>query len=151
MIEALTMPAILLALAISGGVIVVAQLLRALDLTPSPRSWGAQVAAILFGLAASTLTIAVANRLHRTLATTLDWIEDRVLRVRTARPQSAEAEALLREQLHERLQQDGTLPRTVINPTAGHWYDQQAMTVLVAILALIAVNVAMACWPSPKP
>ena len=93
------MPAILLALAISGGVIVVAQLLRALDLTPSPRSWGAQVAAILFGLAASTLTIAVANRLHRTLATTLDWIEDRVLRVRTARPQSAEAEALLREQL----------------------------------------------------
>ena len=117
------MPAILLALAISGGVIVVAQLLRALDLTPSPRSWGAQVAAILFGLAASTLTIAVANRLHRTLATTLDWIEDRVLRVRTARPQSAEAEALLREQLHERLQQDGTLPRTVINLTAGQWHE----------------------------
>ena len=79
--------------------------------------------AILFGLAASTLTIAVANRLHRTLATTLDWIEDRVLRVRTARRQSAEAEALLREQLHERLQQDDTPPRTVINLTAGQWRE----------------------------
>jgi len=28
---------------------------------------------------------------------------------------------------------------------------QQAMTILVAILALIAVNVAMAYWSSPKP
>ena len=38
MIEALTMPAILLALAISDAVIVAAQLLRALDLTASVRS-----------------------------------------------------------------------------------------------------------------
>ena len=38
MIEALTMPAILLALAISGAVIVATQLLRALDLTASIRS-----------------------------------------------------------------------------------------------------------------
>jgi hypothetical protein len=38
MIEALTMPAILLALAISGAVIVAAELLRALDLTAGLRS-----------------------------------------------------------------------------------------------------------------
>jgi hypothetical protein len=38
MIEALTMPAILLALAISGAVIVAAELLRALDLTAGVRS-----------------------------------------------------------------------------------------------------------------
>jgi hypothetical protein len=38
MIEALTMPAILLALAISGAVTVAAELLRALDLTSSVRS-----------------------------------------------------------------------------------------------------------------
>jgi len=38
MIEALTMPAILLSLAISGAVIIAAQLLRALDLTASVRS-----------------------------------------------------------------------------------------------------------------
>jgi hypothetical protein len=38
MIEALTMPAILLALAISSALIVAAQLLRALDLTASVRS-----------------------------------------------------------------------------------------------------------------
>jgi hypothetical protein len=38
MTEALYVPAILLALAISGAVIVVAQLLRAFDLTASVRS-----------------------------------------------------------------------------------------------------------------
>jgi hypothetical protein len=38
MIEALYVPAILLALGISGAVIVVAELLRALDLTASVRS-----------------------------------------------------------------------------------------------------------------
>jgi len=38
MIEALTMPAILLALAISGAVIVAAELLGALDLTAGLRS-----------------------------------------------------------------------------------------------------------------
>jgi hypothetical protein len=37
MIEALTIPAILLALAISGAVIVAAELLRAFDLTASVR------------------------------------------------------------------------------------------------------------------
>jgi hypothetical protein len=68
---------------------------------------GLNVAAVLFGLATSAVTIAVADRLYRTLATALDWIEDRVLRARTAPPQHAEAEALLAllcEQLHEQLQ-----------------------------------------------
>jgi hypothetical protein len=84
------------------------------------------VAAILFGLAASAVTIAVADRLYPTLATALDWNEDRVLRAPTARPQHAEAEALLAllcERLHERLQRDGTPPRTVINLTAGQWRE----------------------------
>ena len=31
--------------------------------------------------------------------------------------------ALLCERLHERLQQDGTPPRTVINLTAGQWHE----------------------------
>jgi hypothetical protein len=31
--------------------------------------------------------------------------------------------ALLCERLHERLQQDGTTPRTVINLTAGQWHE----------------------------
>ena len=48
----------------------------------------------------------------------LHWIENR------RAPQPDEAQLLLaalREQLHERLQQDGTPPRTVINLTAAQW------------------------------
>ena len=42
---------------------------------------------------------------------------------RRAQPQRDEAQALLCEQLHERLQRDGTPPRTVINLTAGQWHE----------------------------
>ena len=76
MIEALTIPAILLALAISGAV-------------------------------------------------ALHWIEGRRA-VRERQPQPDEVQALLAalcEQLHDRLQQDGTPPRTVINLTAGQWHE----------------------------
>jgi hypothetical protein len=77
MIEALTMLAILLALAISGAV-------------------------------------------------ALHWIERRRA-VRDCQPQRDEVQlllALLCEQMHERLQQDGTPPRTVINLTAaGQWHE----------------------------
>ena len=41
-------------------------------------------------------------------------------------PQPDEAQLLLAalcEQLHERLEQDGTPPRTVINLTAGQWLE----------------------------
>jgi hypothetical protein len=73
MIEALTMPVILLALTISGAVIVAAR---------------------------------------------------RTVRERQPQPDEAQALlALLCEQLHERLQQDGTPPRTVINLTAGQWHE----------------------------
>jgi len=78
MIEALTMPAVLLALAISG----------ALALYGIIRQWRAE---------------------------------------RDRQPQPDEAQALLAllcEQLHERLQQDDTPPRTVINLTAGQWQGQ---------------------------
>ena len=77
MIEALTMLAILLALAISGAV-------------------------------------------------ALHWIEGRrAVRVRQPQPDEVQALlALLCEQLHERLQQEGTPPRTVINLTAaGQWHE----------------------------
>ena len=77
MIEALTIPAILLALAISGAV-------------------------------------------------ALHWIEGRrAVRVRQPQPDEVHSLlALLCEQLHERLQQDGTPPRTVINLTAaGQWHE----------------------------
>jgi len=77
MIEALTMLAILLALAISGAV-------------------------------------------------ALHWIEgQRAVRVRQPQPDEVQALlALLCEQLHERLQQEGTPPRTVINLTAaGQWHE----------------------------
>ena len=76
MIEALTMLAILLALAISGAV-------------------------------------------------ALHWIEGRRA-VHERQPQPDEVQALLAllcEQLHERLEQDGTPPRTVINLTAGQWHE----------------------------
>ena len=73
MIEALTMPVILLALTISGAVIVAAR---------------------------------------------------RTVRERQPQPDEAQALlALLCERLHERLQQDGTPPRTVINLTAGQWHE----------------------------
>ena len=55
----------------------------------------------------------------------LRWIEDR-WNARTARPQPDEVQALLAllcEQLHDRLQRDGTPPRTVINLTAGQWHE----------------------------
>ena len=45
---------------------------------------------------------------------------------RDRQPQPDEAQALLAllcEQLHERLQQDDTPPRTVINLTAGQWHE----------------------------
>ena len=72
MIEALTIPAILLALAISGAV-------------------------------------------------ALHWIEGRRA-VRERQPQPDEVQALL-ALLCERLQQDGSLPRTVINLTAGQRHE----------------------------
>ena len=77
MIEALYVPAVLLALAISG----------ALALYGIIRQWRAE---------------------------------------RDRQPQPDEAQALLAllcEQLHERLQQDDTPPRTVINLTAGQWRE----------------------------
>ena len=46
--------------------------------------------------------------------------------MRERRPQRDEVQqllALLCEQLHERLQQDDTPPRTVINLTAGQWRE----------------------------
>ena len=46
--------------------------------------------------------------------------------MRERQPQRDEVQqllALLCEQLHERLQQDGTPPRTVINLTAGQWHE----------------------------
>jgi hypothetical protein len=76
MIEALTMPAILLALAISGAVALYGII----------RQWRAE---------------------------------------RDRQPEPDEAQALLAqlcEQLYERLQQEGTPPRTVINLTAGQWH-----------------------------
>ena len=45
---------------------------------------------------------------------------------RRAQPQRDEAQvllALLCEQLHDRLQRDGTPPRTVISLTAGQWHE----------------------------
>ena len=58
-------------------------------------------------------------------ALALHWIEGRRA-VRERQPQPDEVQALLAllcEQLHERLQQDGTPPRTVINLTAGQWHE----------------------------
>jgi hypothetical protein len=55
----------------------------------------------------------------------LHWIEDRRA-VRERQPQRDEVQlllALLCEQLHEGLQQDGTPPRTIINLTAGQWHE----------------------------
>ena len=72
MIEALTIPAILLALAISGAV-------------------------------------------------ALHWIEGRRA-VRERQPQRDEVQQLL-ALLCERLERDGTPPRTVINLTAGQWHE----------------------------
>ena len=46
--------------------------------------------------------------------------------MRERQPQPDEVQALLAalcEQLHDRLQQDGTPPRTVINLTAGQWHE----------------------------
>ena len=46
--------------------------------------------------------------------------------MRERQPQRDEVQqllALLCERLHERLQQDGTPPRTVINLTAGQWHE----------------------------
>ena len=82
---------------------------------------GLNVAAIAFALAACAVTIAAVELLDRALR----WIEDR-WNARTARPQPDEVQVLLTllcEQLHERLQQDGTPPRTVINLTAGQWHE----------------------------
>jgi len=69
-------------------------------------------------------TVVVANALvwiRRGLFWLKRWRADR-----RAQPQRDEAQALLAllcEQLHERLQRDGTLPRTVINLTAGQWHE----------------------------
>jgi len=46
--------------------------------------------------------------------------------MREQQPQRDEVQqllALLCERLHERLQQDGTPPRTVITLTAGQWHE----------------------------
>ena len=81
---------------------------------------GLNVAAIAFALAACAATIATIEGIDRALATASDWIENR------RAPQPDEAQLLLAtlcEQLHERLQQDRTPPRTVINLTAGQWHE----------------------------
>jgi predicted methyltransferase len=81
---------------------------------------GLDVATIAFALAACALTIAVVELLDRLL----HWIEDR--REVRDQPQRDEVQlllALLCEQMHERLQRDGTPPRTVINLTAGQWHE----------------------------
>ena len=81
---------------------------------------GLNVAAIAFALAACAATIATFEGIDRALATASDWIKNR------RAPQPDEAQLLLTtvcEQLHERLQQDGTPPRTVINLTAGQWHE----------------------------
>jgi hypothetical protein len=82
---------------------------------------GLNVAAIALALAACAVTVAVVELVDRAL----HWIEDR-WNARTAQPQRDEVQALLAllcEQLHDRLQQDGTRPRTVINLTAGQWHE----------------------------
>jgi predicted nucleic acid-binding Zn ribbon protein len=82
---------------------------------------GLNVAAVAFALAACALAIAVVELLDRVMY----WIEDR-WNARAARAQPDELRQLLTllcEQLHERLQQDGTPPRIVINLTAGQWHD----------------------------
>ena len=82
---------------------------------------GLNVAAIAFALAACAVTIAAVELLDRAL----HWIEDR-WNARAARAQPDEVQQLLTllcEQLHERLQRDGTQPRTVINLTAGQWHE----------------------------
>ena len=81
---------------------------------------GLNVAAIAFALAACAATIATIEGIDRALATASDWIENR------RAPQPDEAQLLLAalcEPLHERLQPDGTPPRTVINLTAGQWHE----------------------------
>jgi hypothetical protein len=81
---------------------------------------GPNVAAIAFALAACAVTIAVVALVDRAL----HWIEGRRA-MSDRQPQRDEAQLLLAalcEQLHERLQQDGTPPRTVINLTAGQWH-----------------------------
>ena len=82
---------------------------------------GLNVAAIAFALAACAVAFAVVELLDRAL----HRIEDR-WNARAARPQPDEVQALLAllcEQLHDRLQRDGTPPRTVINLTAGQWHE----------------------------
>ena len=77
---------------------------------------GLNVAAIAFGLAACAVTFAVVELVDGAL----HWIENR------RAPQPDEAQLLLAalcEPLHERLQPDGTPPRTVINLTAGQWHE----------------------------
>ena len=75
---------------------------------------GLNVAAIAFALAACAVTIAVVELVDRAL----HRIENR----HALQPDEAQLLlAALCEQLHERLEQDGTPPRTVINLTAGQW------------------------------
>ena len=77
---------------------------------------GPNVAAIAFALAACAVTIAVVKLVDRAL----HRIENR----RASQPDEAQLLlAALCEQLHERLEQDGTPPRTVINLTAGRWHE----------------------------
>jgi hypothetical protein len=82
---------------------------------------GLNVAAIAFALAACAVMIAVIELVDRAL----HWIEARRA-ARDRQPQRDEAQLLLTllcEQMHERLQRDGTPPRTVINLTAGQWHE----------------------------
>jgi hypothetical protein len=86
---------------------------------------GLNVAAIAFALAACALMITIVELVDRAHEAALHWIEDRRT-VRDRQPQPDEAQlllALLCEQLHERLERDGTPPRTVINLTAGQWHE----------------------------
>ena len=57
-------------------------------------------------------------------AMALHWIEGRRA-VHERQPQPDEVQALLALlcELHERLERDGTPPRTVINLSAGHWRE----------------------------
>jgi hypothetical protein len=82
---------------------------------------GLNVAAIAFARAACAVTVAVVALVDRAL----HWIEGRRA-MRERQPQRDDVQqllALLCERLHERLQQDGTPPRIVINLTAGQWHE----------------------------
>ena len=64
-------------------------------------------------LAMPVLLLALANGIRQ-------W---RAMRERQPQRDEVQLLALLCERLHERLQQDGTPPSTVINLTPGQWHE----------------------------